>query len=330
MRDDFNSKTKSLLSHRVSFRCSNPNCRHITDGPAKGAIDTVSIGEAAHICAAAPGGPRYDESMSPEQRSSYDNGIWLCRNCAAMIDRDEEFYSVELLYRWKKNAEEKAEEELHSSDSFEDFNKIEDELTEDEKIVLYYLLSKEQISVSKDEFLQWCIDNEIYDVNYDNAHLLLPVVEGVPDIQLKIERFRALLKHKDYYLPLYKFTTVKHRRLASYTIREMWDVLPDVERLLIIYSKETNTRTLGDRWMANSEIESIRQWQQSSGIDNTLSDGYGEALHSLVEKEVLYPSNWTSYGNAKEFTFHNSAWRYINSGFSFPEMELVISRHLKI
>lgn len=59
MRDDFNQKTKSLLSRRVGFKCSNPNCRHLTDGSAKGAIKYVSIGEA--------------EIMFPSEWTSYGN-----------------------------------------------------------------------------------------------------------------------------------------------------------------------------------------------------------------------------------------------------------------
>lgn len=330
MRDDFNSKTKSLLSRRVGFRCSNPQCCQLTDGPAKGAVEALSIGEAAHICAAAPRGPRYDDSMTPEQRSSYDNGIWLCRSCAAMIDRDEEYYDVELLNQWKIAAEKRAETELHKGISKAELDQTEDILTEDEKIVLYYLLSKEQIAVSKNSFSQWCVEEEIYEVNYDNARLLLPVVEGKEDIQLDVARFRSLLKQKDYYLSLYKTSVDNHRRLSSYTIRELWEVLPDIEKLLIIYSAETNTRSLGDRWEANSEIESIKRWQQNSGLDDALSDGYIEALHSLAKREVLYPSDWTTYGNAKEYTFHKSAWNYINSGCLDPIKEYVISRHFGI
>ena len=42
----------------------------------------------AHICAAAQGGPRYDASMTPEERKSFENGIWLCQSCSKLIDTD--------------------------------------------------------------------------------------------------------------------------------------------------------------------------------------------------------------------------------------------------
>lgn len=105
LRDDFSSKTKDELAKRVAYRCSNPQCRITTIGPKDGSNGIVNIGEAAHICAASPGGKRYDNNMSSEERSSYDNGIWLCSNCAAMIDRDENNYTVEKLHKWKQEAE---------------------------------------------------------------------------------------------------------------------------------------------------------------------------------------------------------------------------------
>lgn len=85
-----------------------------------GTNGTVSIGEAAHICAASPGGKRYDNSMSPEQRSSYENGIWLCRNCAAMIDRDEDYYTVDMLHMWKQLAELEASKNIMGRGSCEE------------------------------------------------------------------------------------------------------------------------------------------------------------------------------------------------------------------
>lgn len=75
----------------------------------------INIGEAAHICAAAPGGKRYDVSMTPLERSNINNGIWLCRSCAALIDRDEKYYTVELLRRWKERAESDAHQAIEGT-----------------------------------------------------------------------------------------------------------------------------------------------------------------------------------------------------------------------
>ena len=57
------------------------------------------------ITAAISGGPRYDRSLSQEQRAGIVNGIWLCQNCAHAIDVDQTRYSVAVLYHWKLEAE---------------------------------------------------------------------------------------------------------------------------------------------------------------------------------------------------------------------------------
>lgn len=108
MRDDFSSKTKDALARRAGMRCSNPACRRLTNGPASTPQNYVSIGVAAHITAAAPGGPRYDPTLRADQRSSIGNGIWLDEACAKRIDSDVERYPARLLQGWKAAAEEAA------------------------------------------------------------------------------------------------------------------------------------------------------------------------------------------------------------------------------
>lgn len=111
-RDDFSAETKTKLAKRVGYKCSNPNCRRITIGPKEGEDEAINIGVAAHITAAAPKGPRYDSTMTKEQRSDFKNGIWLCENCSHLIDNDVNKYTVNLLHQWKINAERRALEEL--------------------------------------------------------------------------------------------------------------------------------------------------------------------------------------------------------------------------
>lgn len=110
-RDDFNAATVRKLRDRVAHRCSNPDCRVPTSSP-RGDSDVSNIGTAAHICAAAPGGPRYKASMSKYERSSIKNGIWLCTNCSREIDNDVSLYPEKILQNWKATAEETAKKEL--------------------------------------------------------------------------------------------------------------------------------------------------------------------------------------------------------------------------
>jgi hypothetical protein len=105
MRDDFPLAIKDTLAKRVAQRCSNPGCKKPTSGPQDDPTKAVNLGVAAHIAAAAPGGPRYDSAMTPEQRCSPDNGIWLCQNCAKLIDNDPSEYTTEIVRAWRILAE---------------------------------------------------------------------------------------------------------------------------------------------------------------------------------------------------------------------------------
>jgi hypothetical protein len=108
MRDEFSADVKDILARRAGIRCSNPDCRRPSSGPRDAPDKAVNIGVAAHITAATPGGPRYDESLSSEGRKAIENGIWLCQNCAKLIDNDAERFTTNILRRWKSLAEEAA------------------------------------------------------------------------------------------------------------------------------------------------------------------------------------------------------------------------------
>jgi len=105
MADDFQEVVKKVLAARVGNLCSNPDCRALTSGPQQNPAKALNIGIAAHITAASVGGPRYDPDLLPEERSGPPNGIWLCQNCAKLVDNDPTRFTVDLLRKWKTNAE---------------------------------------------------------------------------------------------------------------------------------------------------------------------------------------------------------------------------------
>lgn len=108
-RDDFSRSVIRRLAESAGQRCSAPACRAQTVGPSatrKGAIS--QNGEASHIAGAAKNGPRYDPQMSPQERASYENGIWLCATHAKMIDDDSKRFTKQLLKSWKARAEAEA------------------------------------------------------------------------------------------------------------------------------------------------------------------------------------------------------------------------------
>ena len=117
MRDDFEPKVKDIMAKRVGYRCSNPNCRDLTCGPKEEPTGTVNVGVASHICAASPGGLRYDKNQTQEERKSIENGIWLCQTHGKLVDSDEKRYTVDILKKWKKLSEMAALLEIEQSDS---------------------------------------------------------------------------------------------------------------------------------------------------------------------------------------------------------------------
>jgi len=119
IRDNFSPSIKRTLAQRVGYRCSRSECRALTTGPSSNKDAAISVGVAAHIAAAAPGGPRYDASMDSSLRSSVDNGLWLCQTCATLIDRDPGRFNARELYRMKAAAEERALRLIGKPDSSE-------------------------------------------------------------------------------------------------------------------------------------------------------------------------------------------------------------------
>jgi hypothetical protein len=111
-RDAFTEATKRVIASRVGYRCARPDCQAETAGPTRDTSKSYNVGVAAHISAAAIGGPRYDASITPEQRRHPENGIWLCQTHAKEIDDDVHAYPVDLIKAWKKDAEQRAKSRL--------------------------------------------------------------------------------------------------------------------------------------------------------------------------------------------------------------------------
>ncbi len=89
-----------------------------TTGPGADPGTVVRIGKAAHITAAASGGPRYDATLTSDERRSLENGVWLCANCHDLVDRDVTSYPIGLLRQWKLEAEREARRGLLSGNPF--------------------------------------------------------------------------------------------------------------------------------------------------------------------------------------------------------------------
>lgn len=106
-RDNFSSSVVEILKKRAGFICSNPSCKAMTIAPSGEDENKVQyIGVAAHITAASEGGPRFDKNLTPEERCTISNAIFLCGSCSIMIDKNNGIdYKVSTLNKWKSNHE---------------------------------------------------------------------------------------------------------------------------------------------------------------------------------------------------------------------------------
>jgi hypothetical protein len=116
-RDDFSPRVKDIVQKRAAYICSNPECRCLTVAPSRVAPERfVYIGQVSHITAAASGGPRYDPTITAEERSSPENAIHLCAVCATMIDKNQGIdFPADLLRQWKAHHEAWVTENLNKN-----------------------------------------------------------------------------------------------------------------------------------------------------------------------------------------------------------------------
>lgn len=104
-RDDFSERVKRTVAERAAYICANPTCRRPTVEPHSDPDKSLKTGEACHIRAAAPGGPRYDPAQTQDERGSMDNAIWLCTECSTRIDKDASSHPVQTLLEWRRDHE---------------------------------------------------------------------------------------------------------------------------------------------------------------------------------------------------------------------------------
>ena len=214
MRDEFSPTIKDLLSKRVGNRCSNPNCRQLTSGPQVDLNKALNVGVAAHITAASPDGPRYDSTMSPEQRKSANNGIWLCQKCAKLVDNDPSRYTVELLNEWKANAENEALDEIEGKSQFivrqgnnDPYQKIEkllpDLIAEMKKDLSEQPLKREFVLLGK-RWVYWASGDELcyYFEDHPDLKSKIRILENyglVDDISFnEVDRYNISEEFADY------------------------------------------------------------------------------------------------------------------------------------
>lgn len=133
-----------------------------------------------------------------------------------------------------------------------------------------------------------------------------------------VDYFRDLMNLSDESTKKIKDTVTKHRKLddnhvilkqtASQDDIEQLikgNVLEDSEILLLCYLIDTGSYTLGDRWMAEGEINNIKAWEVVNKLNSELSKNYQKTLGLYKIRKFLDVESETSYGNPREFRLRN-------------------------
>lgn len=97
--------TIRLLLLRSGNRCFFPGCSHPIFND-----DNILVAECCHIEAAMPGGERFNPQSTNEDRRSYDNLLFLCKE-HHVVTNDFEIYSVKKLQKIKTEHEQKYREQ---------------------------------------------------------------------------------------------------------------------------------------------------------------------------------------------------------------------------
>ena len=133
-RRNYPRKTQRVVDIQSRNQCAYPECTNTLVEPSAGESGPVVTGEICHIHALNPGGPRWKEGLSREERNSPENLIMLCRTHHAVVDGQPEFYTTETLQQWKR--EHQAKMKSQHPTGLDIFTEIIDRKIKDETDIL--------------------------------------------------------------------------------------------------------------------------------------------------------------------------------------------------
>lgn len=210
-----------------------------------------------------------------------------------------------------------------------------DVTTDDERVVLYYILTNKVRRIQKSAVDTWMIENEIYNIDVENAlDLLASLGAGTYEektLSMDIDVFRNYTTNADDLIPTLAPIIEKYQSLSSKRFIELWDsgAFTDEDKLFVAYIIQNRITALGARWMEKEQIESIKQWELNNCLDGSVASTYSAHLNQFIANRFIYESDWTDYGNAREYTLCPSL-KDLLLGANFPyvrELEAVMEAH---
>jgi len=202
--------------------------------------------------------------------------------------------------------------------------------TDDEMIVLYYILANQVLEVSKKTIEQWLIDEEIYDVDVENAFKLLATIgyaryhEG--SLKIDIITFRRWSKMTDELLPVLTACVKNHKVLSSEIFEDMWynDELNSMLKLFTAYLIDERATVLSSK-ASSQQMQSIMNWENRNNLPNIVSNNYQKCLQVFNSNNLIYESEWSIHGVPRKYNLNNSFMEHILSN-DFPhrnELEIL-------
>lgn len=169
------------------------------------------------------------------------------------------------------------------------------------------MISKQVRKVSKADMLDWIQNKELSEVNIDSAFDLLSTI-GTGKIEndtleLGIDEFRKLTEKPNNLIDELQLAVNAHTDMSSDRFRKLWEEKEiDSDTMLFIgYIIDERIDRFGDRWMAEGQTEDIKIWEEKYSLDFTLSSSYGKCLPFFIQNNFVFESDWTSYGNPREY-----------------------------
>jgi hypothetical protein len=109
-------KEQRILFAKSGNRCAFEGCHRILTAGASPPEGPVVLGEAAHIVAERPDGPRGNYPFPLDKRNQYNNLILLCNQHHQLVDSQQQTYTVEKLRAMKEAHEKWVEQTLGLAD----------------------------------------------------------------------------------------------------------------------------------------------------------------------------------------------------------------------
>ena len=175
----------------------------------------------------------------------------------------------------------------------------------------------------KKDIIYWLQKKEIFNVDIDNGFDLLKFIGNSKyendTFELDITYFRKFSNQKDEIKNVLRPIVLNHYEKVSNKFENLWqrNVFSDEMKLFILYIIEKKISKLGNRWKADYEINSLSEWVNDNSIPVSVANNYGVYLNLLITNNLVYESEWTSYGNPREYTLYNSLQEFLFSE-SFP------------